>query len=404
MLRRLWSGTKTRGLTYEQAYLAGLVAERTSAGIPVTEETALGQSPVWAALRLISTGIASIPLVTYRRDSKGDRIRAPEHPLYRILHDRPNPEMTAFSFWQAQTCQQLLYGAMVAEIERNGAGEPVALWPLPADRVEPFRTDAGELAYRFHGNRSAIVLDPWNVWYVPYLTLDGITGKGILRYARETIGLARAMERTAGRQFTNMVKPSGAIEAPPGMSETAISNIKRSVERENSGSDNVARLLMLWEGVKFTPYQISHADAQLIESRGFSIVEVARFFNVSPTKLGDLGRATWSNLESENRALIENTYLPILIGREQESNSKLLAEGEPYYTESLVEARLRANTLERYQSYALGLDKGFLTIAEVRRAENLPELEPEPEETPEPEPTEEQNGTPATDPGPDAVE
>lgn len=380
--RRLFGrpATSERGLTWDQAAAAGLLRadQQSSAGVTVSLDVALGQSPVWAALRLISTGVASLPLVVYRKIDHDDRERVPDHPAYQLVHDEPNEEMTPFSFWSAQVVQMLLYGAMAAEIERNGAGEPIALWPLPSERIQPTRpTPGGPLVYRFYGSSRHVDLSPQDVWYVPYLTLDGVEGLGILSHAREALGLNRAMESSAGSYFTNMIRPSGAVEAPPGMSENAVENIRRSVERVNSGHKATARLLMLFDGVKFNPYQISNQEAQWIEGRSFGIQEVARFFNISPTKLADLGRATWSNLESENQAFIDSTLLPILIGRDQETNRKLITREErgTLYAETLVEARLRGNTSERYACYQVGIQAGFLLRSEARKFENLPWVE-----------------------------
>jgi HK97 family phage portal protein len=170
-----------------------------------------------------------------------------------------------------------------------------------------------------------------------------------------------------------MVRPSGALEVPGGFTEQAKANLRASVERVNSGAKATARLMLLEDGVKFNPFALNNSEAQLLESRGFSVQEIARFLGVSPTKLGDLGRATWSNIESENRSFVENTLMPVLCGRDQETNRKLIRRTMrgKLYAESLADARLRGNTAERYASYQVGIQSGFLLRSEARRLENL---------------------------------
>ena len=271
----------------------------------------------------------------------------------------------------------LLHGRFLAEIETNLAGDPIALWTLPANRSTTFEKPDGGLAHEIAGNTQRVILDDSQVLHVPYFSVDGTVGRGVIEYARETIGTSKACDSGGAAFLANMVRPSGSIITPPGFSEEARNNLRESIKAENSGHRRAGRLMLLEDGVKFDPMQVSNQDAQWIEARQFSIAEVARFFNISPTKLGDLGRATWGNIESENRSFIEDTLLPILAPIVQEINRKLLRPDEQpkYFAEHLLEARLRGNTTERYAAYGTAIQAGWLTRNEVRQMENRPKLD-----------------------------
>ncbi|MEO8082678.1 MAG: phage portal protein, partial [Ardenticatenales bacterium] len=364
-----------RTITWDQARRVGLIGEPTTSGVVVTAETALTSSPVFAAVRIISTAIGCLPLCVYRKLPDDDREKATDLDQYELLHDTPNPESVPSIWWPAFVAQMLLHGKGVAEIERDGAGRPLALWLLPADRTELRRAN-GIPYFVVHTDRGPEEVPFDDVFHVPYFSLDGVTGKGVIQYAREAVGLNKAMETGAGAYFRNLMAPGGVIEVPAGTSENARANIRKSIDAANAGVTKVNRLLMLEDGVKLNPYQVSNTDAQWIEGRVFGVQETARFFSISPTKLADLGRATWGNLESENASFIENTLRPILTPIEQEARKKLFtaAERKTLFVEAVMEARLRGLTGERYTSYSTGITAGFLLPSEARRLENLPQV------------------------------
>lgn len=370
---RTWFRPARRAISEQDGRNAGLVGPPTAAGVTVTTDTALTSSAVFAAVRVISTAVGSLPLAVYREDDAGGRSKAWQHPAYPILRDRPNPETDACVWWTAFVVQMLLHGKGAAEIEWDNAGRPVALWLIPGNAIEPHRDRAGNLFYLVRtADGRAVPLLPEDVFYVPYFTLDGVEGRGVIQYAREAVGLNKAMETGAAALFSNMVRPGGAIEAPVGLSEQARNNIRDSIKAANAGAGKVGRLLFLEDGVKLNPYQVSNNDAQWIEGRGFGVQEVARFFGISPTKLADLGRATWANLGSENLSFIDNTLrAPLLVPIEQQAKTKLLGR-TTLYAEFVTEARLRGLTSDRYACYETGIRAGFLLRSEVRAMENLP--------------------------------
>lgn len=371
-----WFAPRQRAVSYEDGRNGGLLGTVTETGVSVTVDTALTSSPVFGAVRLISTAAASLPLTVYRKLPDDGREAAGEHPVYGMLHDSPNDESVPSILWAAFYANLLLEGRGAFEIERDGAGHPLALWHIPGSAIHPARDQAGQLYYAVNTTQGVQPLLPEHCFYVPYFTLDGVSGKGIIEYARECIGLNKAMETGAGAFFKNITAPGGAIEAPTGLSDQAVTNIRKSVEAANSGTGKVGRLLFLQDGLKYVPYTVNNDQAQWLEGRQFGVQEVARFFNLSPTKLADLGRATWSNIESENTSFIENTLRPILTPVEQEARKKLFtpAERQTLYVEANMEGRLRGLTSERYAAYSTAITAGFMLPSEARKKENWPAI------------------------------
>lgn len=373
-LTRLFGGRiQKRAITYEQALRCGLLEAPTASGVTVSADSALTVSAVYSAVRIISTGIGSLPLVLYQRRPDGGRDRATDHPVYDLLHDQPNPESTPATFWETGIAHLLIHGNLVAEIERANDGTPLALWLLPADQVRIERTAAGQLVYKLGEN----VLDPADVFHVPGYSCDGVTGIGVVKWARESFGLTKAMETSAASFFGNGMRAGGVLEYPGTLTDPARENLRKSMAQLHAGASNTGKMMLLEEGMKYNPLAISNEDAQWLQGRQFQIQEVARWFQISPTKLADLGRATWSNLASENLSFIQQTLRPHMVKVEQEVRRKLLSRDErrDLYGEFLIDGVLRGLTKDRYDAYAVGIGAGFLLRSECRAWENLPAVE-----------------------------
>lgn len=400
MLQRIlsWLRGERRALTLQNhPYLA---VPPVSSGVSVSEHTALNLSAVWCATRVISEAVASLPLILYRRLGEGGKERATAHPLYVLLKDSPNPEMTSFVFREVLQSHLLLWGNAYAEIERDGSGRPIALWPIPPNRVQPGRRE-GQLVYRVQtDNGQTVELRPENVLHIPGLGFDGLVGYSPISLARESLGLTAACERFGSSFFGNAAKPGGVLEYPGQLSDQARENLRKSFEYIHSGASNTGRTLILEEGMKFTGTTIPPEDGQFLQTRQFQILEIARWFNLPPHRLKDLGRATWNNIESENISFIQDTLRPWLIKWEQEVSRKLLLPNErrTYFVEHLMDAYLRGDTESRFRVYVAGLNNGIFSINEVREMENKnpveggdkymrpANLKDITEETPEPEP------------------
>lgn len=379
---------------------AGFIHNPTRSGIVVTEQTALQVSAVWAAVNCISQSIGSFPLITYQKQPNNGRIRAETHPLFHVLNEQPNTEMPRPVWFETVMGHALLYGTAFAEIVRDGAGNPIELYPIHPEYVAPIRdTTTGYLTYRVYQPagtphyHNSIMLDPADILVVPGLGCDGSVGYNILRVARETIGYSLGCDRFGANLWSNMAKLGGTLETPNRLSDEGRDNLRKSFNAAYAGVDNAGKTAVLEEGLKYTPFTFANESGLYNESRAFQIAEVARYFNISPTKLFDFGAATWGNLDVLNRDYCQTTLMPWLNKWENEIQKKLFGFGSDFYCEFLTDSLLRGDPTVRYAAYNVGLTAGFLTVDEVRQYENLPPL-PKPKPDPTPPPEEDVNGNP----------
>lgn len=345
----------------------------TTSGVSVTEWTALNCSAVWAAIRLISESCASLPLQAFRRGTLGTRDKADDHDTYALLHDEPNGEMTPLVFRETVTAHCLGWGNGYMEIERSGAGRPIALWPLTPNRVVPDRTKSGKLYYivrKPSGGADTIPLE--NMLHIPGLGFDGVMGYSVVTMARETIGLALASERFGASFYGNGTVPRGVLTTDKEMKKEAIDNLRETFSLKHQGVDRANKVAILTHGLKYQPTQIMPEEAQFLGTRKYSVQEIARWFNIPPHMLRDLERATHSNIEQQSIEYVIYTLRPWLIRWEQELKRKLLspAERKTLYYEHNVAGLLRGDMKARYDSYAVGRQWGWLSANDVLEMEN----------------------------------
>ncbi len=341
-----------------------------SSGVSVTPETAVTCTAVWACVRVLSETVASLPLHVYRRMAKGKE-RAPEHTLYGILHDAPNPDMSSFTFREALMANALLWGNAYARIER-ARGKVTALVPLMPDRVQPERDQAGKLRYRLDGGDT--FLSPANVLHVPGLGFDGAAGYPPIRAARQAVGLALAAQEFGARFFGNGSRPGGVIESPKQLDDTAVERLRAAWQALHGGPANAHKVAVLEDGVTFKPIAVNPDEAQFLETRQFQVAEVCRVFRVPPHLIADLSRSTYSNIEHQSLEFVVHSVRPWLVRWEAELNRKLFA-GTEYFAEFLVDGLLRGDVRARYQAYAIGRQNGWLSANDIREMENLNPIE-----------------------------
>lgn len=361
-----------RAVTWETF---GLVAPPRAAGVAVTPSTALGVSAVHCADRVISEGVGCLPLHVFRKRGK-EKDRQDGHPLESLAWN-PNPDMTGPVFWQVLQHHSNIYGFKLAEIVRTGDGRPAELWPIhPANaRVE---RKGGQLTFAVMGEGQRWVpLPSDDVFFVPGHGPDGSVGFKLLEIARDTIGSAIAARKHGAAVFGNGARPGGLIRVKGLMSKTAHENLRASWNELYGGPEKAGKVGILEEDSEFQEFETQHnQQLQLAELQAFLVVEVARFFNVTPVKLHELGRATWGNLSELNRDFATTTLRPILTKDSAEADRKLLTPGEQadgYYTEHQLGELLRADQTTRYAAYATAVNV-WMTVNEVRSAENLPPL------------------------------
>jgi HK97 family phage portal protein len=307
----------------------------TSSGKPVNETTAMQMTAVYSCVRILSEAVAGLPLNVYRYNDSGGKERALKHPLYRLLHDEPNPEMTSFAFRETLMSHLLLWGNAYAQVIRNGRGEVIALYPLMPDKMTVDRDQSGRLFYLYQrgaedakavGNDRRVYLPPSDVLHIPGLGFDGLIGYSPIAMAKNAIGLAMATEEYGAKFFANGAAPSGVLEHPGTIKDPQ--RVRDSWNAAYQGSSNAHKIAVLEEGMKYTPIGISPEQAQFLETRKFQINEIARIFRVPPHMLADLEKSSFSNIEQQSLEFVKYTLDPWVVRWEQSMCRILLSESE----------------------------------------------------------------------------
>ncbi|WP_162240023.1 phage portal protein [Methylobacterium sp. Leaf106] len=364
------------GLT-DQRLISYFGGEESHSGERVTVDSSLTLDAVWACTRLMSQTIATLPLPLYERDAQGRNNVASGHPLYRVLHDKPNAEMTAVEFWQALFACKLLWGNAYAEIVRGANERVVALLPMRPDRVQVTREVDGSLTYRyaFQGLTQTFTED--QVLHLKGFSLDGQIGMSAIAAGRHSLGSAMGAERSAGRIFKNGMRPSGFLKAPMFLTPEQREDAKALIAGWK-GADNTGSTPLLEGGFDFQSLTIPPEDAQLLETRGFNVEVICRWFGVLPVMIGHMDKATaWgTGLEQMNLWFLTYTLRSHLKATEQAIWSKCLTAAEQlrYFPEFNVEGLLRADSKGRAELYSAEVTHGLSTPNEIRSRENKPPL------------------------------
>lgn len=345
------------------------------AGVEVDEWNAMTYSAVWACVRLIAETVGSLPFYLYRHLPDGGKELARDHPLWRVLVDQPNPEMSPMTFHETLEAHVLLWGNSYAQIQRDGGGRPVALWPFAPNRVKPMRDENGVLYYHYTPSAGGQPKDylAQDVWHVPGLGFDGIMGYSVISMARQSLSLGLASEKYGASFFGNGAMPKGALKHPGELSEPARINLRRTWEDTHQGTGNANRIAILEEGLDFQQIGISPEDAQFLETRQFQVAEVCRWFNVPPHMIRDLSRSTNNNIEQQSIDYGTYTIRPRLVRREQETKRKLLLESDQraFFPKYDMDELLRGDMASRYAAYNIGRLGGWLNSDEIRAKENM---------------------------------
>lgn len=346
---------------------------QTHTGVRVTELSAMQSTAVAACVRVLSESVASLPLLTYQRLPEGGKQRAPNQPLYTLLHDIGNPEMSAFTLRETMQLHLSLWGNAYAEKEIDGGGRVRALWPLRPDRVQVWRDkETKQIKYTITIDGEQRTLPKWRVFHIPGLGFDGLVGLSPIGMAREAIGLSLATEEFGSRFFGNGTHFGGFLEHPNKLSEQAYDRLKRSID-DKSGLTEAHRLKILEEGMTFKQIGIPPEDAQFLETRKYQLNEIARIYRIPPHMIGDLDRATFSNVEQQSIDFVVHSLRPWLVRWEQAGNMQLLSKDSRkiYFIEHLIDGLLRGDQKSRYDAYAVGRQNGWLSANDVREMENM---------------------------------
>lgn len=347
----------------------------------ITENNALTISAWWNGINIISGTIGWLPFAVFERRADGGRTRVPTHPVHTLLHDRPNPLMDALVFQELLQSHALAWGNGYAEIERNGAGDPIALWPLPPNRVTPEVTDDRlSIRYKFidtDGKPQFIRFE--NMFHLKGLGFDGIKGFSVVRIARESLGTTKAIERYGSRFFENNATPPAVLEYPGVLTDTSVTNLRNSWEKQHKGPDNAGKIAILEQGMKLNQIGVPPEDAQYLSSRKFSVIEIARWLDIPPHMLKELERATFSNIEQQGIEFVTLTLVKWFKRWEHEANFKLFntEDRSRFFAEFIPNALLRGDTKARFEAYRMSISSGWMNRNEIRIIENLNPDEPE---------------------------
>ena len=352
----------------------------TTAGKRVNENTAMQMTAVYACVRILSEAIAGLPLHVYRYNDTGGKEKDLRHPLYRLLHDEPNIEMTSFVFRETLMSHLLLWGNAYAQIIRNARGEVTALYPLMPNKMTVDRDEKGNLYYLYErstedtaaiGKKSQILLTPSDVLHIPGLGFDGLVGYSPIAMAKNAIGLAIATEEYGAKFFANGAAPGGVLEHPSTIKDPQ--KVKESWNSAFQGSANAHRVAVLEEGMKYQAIGISPEQAQFLETRKFQIDEIARIFRVPPHMVGDLEKSSFSNIEQQSLEFVKYTLDPWVVRWEQAMCRALLSQSEKplLFIKFNVDGLLRGDYASRMTGYATARQNGWMSTNDIRELENL---------------------------------
>lgn len=343
----------------------------TASGTRVTESGILGIPAVFSCVRILAESIASMPLITYERQPNGDKSRARSFSLYPILHDIPNPLMTSSELWEMMVGHLALRGNAYAYVERE-AGEVVALWPLHPAKVTVQLEDRA-LIYTYQNDGTERKFRSTDILHIRGLSPDGVIGYSPLAMCRDTFGAAIAVREYSAKYFKHDASPSGILTTPQALNQTQSEIIRENWNKGHQGSSKSHKVAVLGGDLKWQSVGVSPEDSQMIDSSKFSVVEIARIFRVPLNLVMDYERSTYSNVTEQNRSFLTHTLRPWLTRIEQACFKSLLTEQEKqrYFVEYLTHDLLRGDTKTRFQSYAIARKAGFMTVNEIRAAENL---------------------------------
>lgn len=363
---------ETRALGESEWLQRALGLADTYTGKAVTLAEVRGLTAVGACVGIKASTIASLPLVVYRRLPNGGKQRAPDHRLYAILHDAPNPEMTSFNFRQALVGHLALRGNAYAEIQRDQAERIVGLWPLHPDRMTVERTD-GRLRYVYQLPDKRVGLASHQVMHWRGLSTDGVLGLSPIADHRQALAHVLAIEEYGARFFGNDSRPGGILTHPGQLPKSAKQNLKESWEEAHRGLDNRHRVAVLEEGVTWQQIGVAPEDAQFIESMKYGAIKVCQIFRVPPHLIYELDRATNNNIEHQSIEWVRDGVRPDAVNIEQSVYRDLFSVSEgkrSHFAEFLLDGLLRGDAKTRSEALAIQRQNGIINADDWNEIEN----------------------------------
>jgi len=357
--------------------LNSLYGSGTNTGLTVTTQSAERITAVLSAVRIYAESMASLPLDLLEIRGKG-RYKATHHPLYDILHTQTNPEMSSWNWREAMVRNLALTGNCYSEIVYDNSGDITALWPLWSESTSIWRDQRNgmlwymvELPASVGGGYSKLRAD--QIFHVRMFSRNGITGRSWITYARESLGLALATEESGARFFQNGSQLGVVLEHPNKLDDASYKHLLESWAQAHEGLGNAYRAAILEEGMKANKIGVTPEEAQFLETRKFQVTEIARIFRLPPHMIGDLEKATFSNIEQQSLEFVVYSLMPWLTNFEQAIDTQLLTrvERRNYYAKFIVSGLLRGDTPSRYSAYAVARQNGWMSANEIRELEDM---------------------------------
>ena len=352
---------------------------RSTAGKRVNEFTAMQTTAVYACVRILAESIAGLPLHVYAYRGEG-RERVPGHPLFTILHDAPNPEMTSFVFRETLMVHLLLWGNAYAQILRDRAGRVAGLYPLLPNHMSVNRDEDGRLYYTYQRvtdenpnfkRGGEVILPAEDVLHIPGLGFDGLIGYSPIAMARNAVGMTLACEEYGASFFANGARPGGVLQHPGVLKDPA--KLRESWQAVYGGAANTGKVAVLEEGMTYQQIGIPPEEAQFLETRKFQVDEIARLYRIPPHMVGDLDKSSFSNIEQQSLEFVKYTLNPWVVRWEQALQKSLLLpeERKRYFIRFNVDGLLRGDYQSRMQGYAVGRQNGWLSANDIREMEDM---------------------------------
>jgi HK97 family phage portal protein len=354
--------------------------EDSATGLRINKNSALKYTPFWSAVRIISGTIGALPFLVYKRINDEDKEREPKHPIYKMLHDRPNDYMDSLTFLETRMAHVLTYGNGYAEIQRDGGGRPIHLWPLLPNRTKRVIDKDTEIPYYeiILPDNTKTTLPDYNVLHIKGLGFDGLTGYDVVSYHKQAIAYGMAVKEYGARFFGNNASPGGALEVPEELSDEAHKRLKESWRESHQGLTEAHHIAILEDGTKFNKIGIDPEQAQAIEVQKWTVDDCSRIFQIPPHMLASMEYSKYNNVEQLEIEFVKRTMLYWFRKLELECNYKLFMPSEygKYFSEILYDGLLRGDIKTRYECYRIGKMSGFLSTDDILRKENMNSIGP----------------------------
>ena len=334
---------------------------------------------VYSCVRILSEAIASLPVHIYRYTETGKE-RVHDHPLYYLLHNEPNPDMTSFVLRETLMSHLLIWGNAYAQISRDGNGKVLGLYRLLPDKIEADRDENGELYYIYTRNSDEnpnfeeygrVCLRQEDVLHIPGLGFDGLVGYSPIAMAKNAVGMTMACEEYGASFFENGVTPGGVLQHLGVLKDPA--KVRERWHSVYGGSRNSGKVAVLEEGMKYQQIGIPPEEEQFLETGKFQINEIARLYRIPPHMIGDLDKSSFSNIEQQSLEFVKYTLDPWVIRWEQSLQKALFLpqEKKRYFVKLNVDGLLRGDYQSRMNGYSIGRQKGWLSANDIREMENM---------------------------------